>query len=165
MHSPIHERTLKHFKTHAPDFLPGGAVAARFAKAYPVVLLARTSATYESSVKAINDAGGKAIGINADAADRASLDAAFATIAKELPDHKLAAAIYNASAGLQPKPFVEVDPQVLETSIDVNMCVLLLFPFLCIDPFYHLAHLHNDKRYCQSQLSLHNTPSQIPNFT
>ncbi|KAI0515056.1 hypothetical protein F5B22DRAFT_199841 [Xylaria bambusicola] len=99
----------------------GGSVAARFAKEYPVVLLARTAATYEGSVKAINEAGGKAIGINADATDRASLDAAFEAIAKELPDHKLAAAIYNASAGLKPTPFVEIDPQVLEGSIDVNI--------------------------------------------
>ncbi|KAH8165481.1 hypothetical protein CIB48_g2782 [Xylaria polymorpha] len=99
----------------------GGAVASRFSKEYPVVLLARTPATYESSVKAINDAGGKAIGVSADAGNRASLDAAFATIAQQLPDHKLAAAIYNASGGLQPKPFVEVDPEVLEHSIDVNI--------------------------------------------
>lgn len=98
-------------------------MASRFSKTYPVVLLARTPATYESSVKAINDAGGKAIGIVADAGDRASLDAAFDTIAKELPDHKLAAAIYNASAGLSPKPFVEIDPSVLEGSINVNMYV------------------------------------------
>ncbi|KAI1182882.1 hypothetical protein F5B17DRAFT_163322 [Nemania serpens] len=99
----------------------GGAVASRFSKEYPVVLLARTPATYESSVKAINDAGGKAIGVVADAGDRASLDAAFDTIAKELPGHQLAAAIYNASGGLQPKPFVEVDPAVLESSINVNI--------------------------------------------
>ena len=45
-------------------------MASRFSKAYPVVLLARTPATYESSVKAINDAGGKAIGVVADAGDR-----------------------------------------------------------------------------------------------
>lgn len=62
--------------------------------------------------------------MSADAGNRASLDAAFATIAQQLPDHKLAAAIYNASGGLQPKPFVEVDPEVLEHSIDVNMYVL-----------------------------------------
>jgi hypothetical protein len=77
-------------------------------------------------VKAINESGGKAIGINADAGDRSSLDAAFAAIAKELPDHKLAAAIYNASAGLQPRPFVEADPSALETSINVNMSVASL---------------------------------------
>lgn len=78
-------------------------------------------------MKAVNDAGGKAIGISADSSDRASLDAAFETIAKELPDYKLAAAIYNASAGLRPTPFVEVDPEVLETSINVNMYVILIF--------------------------------------
>ncbi|KAI8623032.1 hypothetical protein F5Y19DRAFT_405890 [Xylariaceae sp. FL1651] len=99
----------------------GGAVAARFAKEYAVVLLARTPASYESSVKAVNGAGGKAIGVSADAADVDSLKAAFATIAKELPDHKLAAAVYNASGGMQPRPFVEIDPQVLEASIDVNI--------------------------------------------
>ncbi len=81
-------------------------------------------------MKAINAAGGKAIGVNADATDRASLDAAFATIAKELPDHKLAAAIYNASGGFKPTPFVEIDPQVLEGSIDVNMYVLHFRPSL-----------------------------------
>ncbi|KAI0390347.1 NAD(P)-binding protein [Xylariaceae sp. FL0594] len=99
----------------------GGAVASRFSQAYPVVLLARTPATYESSVKAINDAGGKAIGIVADSTDRASLDAAFDTIAKELPGHKLAAAIYNASAGPKPTPFVEIDPAALDLSVDVNI--------------------------------------------
>ncbi|KAI0191863.1 NAD(P)-binding protein [Astrocystis sublimbata] len=99
----------------------GGAVASRFSKEYPVVLLARTPASYESSVKAINDAGGKAIGVVADAGDRASLDAALETIAKELPDHKLAAAIYNASAGFKPKPFVEIEPEELDASINVNI--------------------------------------------
>ncbi|KAI1823512.1 NAD(P)-binding protein [Xylaria intraflava] len=99
----------------------GGAVAARFAKAYPVVLLARTAPTYEGIVKSINESGGKAIGLNADATDRASLDAAFETIAKELPDHKLAAAVYNASAGPRPGPFVEVDPKTLENSININI--------------------------------------------
>ncbi|KAI0155249.1 hypothetical protein GGR57DRAFT_501839 [Xylariaceae sp. FL1272] len=99
----------------------GGAVAAKFAKTYPVVLLARTPATYESSVKAINDAGGQAIGIDADATDASSLKTAFEQIAKALPDHKLAAAIYNASAGLIPTPFLEIDPSALESSIDVNI--------------------------------------------
>ncbi|KAI1326737.1 hypothetical protein F5Y16DRAFT_400048 [Xylariaceae sp. FL0255] len=99
----------------------GGAVAARFAKSYPVVLIARKPETYESSVSSIIASGGKALGIAADATDVSSLNAAFETIAKELPDHKLAAAIYNASGGLQPRPFVEIDPAVLESSIDVNI--------------------------------------------
>ncbi|KAI1338863.1 short chain dehydrogenase [Xylariaceae sp. FL0016] len=99
----------------------GRAAAVRFAKAYPTVLLARSSGSYENVVKEINDAGGKAVGISADAGDASSLRSAFDHIAKELPGHKLAAAIYNASGAPAPKPFVEAKPEELDASIDVNI--------------------------------------------
>ncbi|KAI1860028.1 uncharacterized protein JN550_011712 [Neoarthrinium moseri] len=99
----------------------GRACAIRFSKAYPVVLLARSSQSYQDTVKEINDGGGKAIGIDTDATSVESLNAAFETIKKELPDHKLAAAICNAAAGLKPQPFIEIKPEQLETSIDVNI--------------------------------------------
>lgn len=99
----------------------GRASAIRFSKTYPVALLSRSSQSYEATVKEINDAGGKAIGINADTTSIESLNEAFETIRKELPDHKLAAAIYNANTALAPKPFIEVKPEELEASIDGNM--------------------------------------------
>ncbi|KAH6658505.1 hypothetical protein BKA67DRAFT_656694 [Truncatella angustata] len=99
----------------------GRAAAIRFSKAYPVVLLSRSSKSYEATVKEINDAGGKAIGIDADASSIESLKAAFETIKKDLPDYKLAAAVFNPSARPAPKPFAEVQPEELESSIDANI--------------------------------------------
>jgi NADP-dependent 3-hydroxy acid dehydrogenase YdfG len=61
----------------------GGSVAKRFAAAYPVVLLARNPDNYESLVKEINGAGGKAIGVSADVADASSLKKAFGQIENE----------------------------------------------------------------------------------
>jgi NAD(P)-dependent dehydrogenase (short-subunit alcohol dehydrogenase family) len=100
---------------------PGRAAAIKFSKAYPVVLLARTPQSYQDTVKEINDAGGKAIGLNADASSVESLTTTFETISKELPDHKLAAVVFNPSAGFPPRPFLEVKLEELNSSIDVNM--------------------------------------------
>lgn len=86
-----------------------------------MALLSRSSQSYEATVKEINDAGGKAIGVNADASSIESLNAAFEIIQKEFADHKLAAAVFNPSAGFTPKPFTEVKPEELEASIDGNM--------------------------------------------
>lgn len=95
----------------------GASVAQLFAKAYPVALLARTEASYAPVVEAITAAGGQAIGITTDAADEASVDAAFARIAQEWPGAKLAAAVYNANAGFAFKPFLELTPQDLQTAV------------------------------------------------
>ncbi|KAK6072716.1 Glucose 1-dehydrogenase 2 [Seiridium cupressi] len=99
----------------------GRASAIRFSKAYPVVLLARSSQSYEATVKEINGAGGKAIGVNADTSSVESLTAAFDTIKKELPDHKLAAAVFNPSSRPSFKPFVELKAEDLENNIDVSI--------------------------------------------
>ncbi len=95
----------------------GASVAQHFAKAYPVALLARSESSYAPVVEAITKAGGTAIGITTDAADPASVDAAFAQIAKEWPQAKLAAAVYNANAGFAYKPFLELVPADLNTSL------------------------------------------------
>ncbi|KXJ96588.1 short chain dehydrogenase [Microdochium bolleyi] len=97
---------------------PGRATALRFAKAYPVVLLARKTESFQDTVSEINDAGGKALGIAADAADPQSVRAAFDKIKAELPDHKLAAAIYNVAAGFVRKPFLELSVEEFDASID-----------------------------------------------
>jgi hypothetical protein len=117
--------------------LSGRACALRFAKAYPVVLLARTSESYKETVDEINAANGKAIGIQADATDPASLSAAFDKIEKEFPDHKLAAAILNASGGFVRKPFLQITAEELDLSLDINASVSHCSPcygFLMLTP-------------------------------
>lgn len=74
-------------------------------------------------MKEINDSGGKAIGISTDSTSVESLNSAFETISKELPDHKLAAAVYNVAAWVPPKPFTEATLEELNGSINANMCV------------------------------------------
>jgi NAD(P)-dependent dehydrogenase (short-subunit alcohol dehydrogenase family) len=85
----------------------GTWLARRFAKAYPVALLARNPESYEALVKEINSDGGRAIGISADVSSEASVKSAFKTIAQEYNDAPCAAAIYNASGGFVKKPFLE----------------------------------------------------------
>ncbi len=98
----------------------GRSVALKFAQAYPVVLLARKPESYSSVVEEIRQAGGQAIGISADTADRKSVDAAFEAIEKELPGKKLAAAIFNVAAGFSRKGFLEQTPEEFEASLRGN---------------------------------------------
>lgn len=95
--------------------------AKRFAQAYPVVLLARREESYKDLVTEINKSGGKAFGIPTDLVDAAAVKSAFQTIKKELPDQKLAAAIYNVAAGLSMKPFLETTIEDLEASLKANV--------------------------------------------
>ena len=95
-------------------------MAIRFAKDYPVALLARKPESYSDIVKEIEQSGGKAIGITADAADPSSINSAFETIGKEFAGLKLAAAVFNPSAGFTRKPFLELDIKDLETSLAVS---------------------------------------------
>lgn len=74
-------------------------MALRFAKAYPVVLLARNKANYTDIVAEIKQAGGEAVGISTDTSDAASVAAAFEQIKKEFGDKKLAAAICKCLVG------------------------------------------------------------------
>ena len=98
----------------------GRSVALKFAKTYPVVLLARRPESFDPVVDEINRAGGRAVGISADTADRKSVDAAFDRIKQELPDAKLAAAVFNAAAGMSRKGFLEQTPEDLEASLRGN---------------------------------------------
>ncbi|KAJ2985726.1 hypothetical protein NUW58_g5378 [Xylaria curta] len=95
----------------------GRAVALRFAKAYPVVLMARRTESYHDTVSEITQAGGRAVGVSADVTDSKSLVSAFDAIKKELPDFKLAAAVYNVSSGYTIKPFLELRPEDLNDSL------------------------------------------------
>lgn len=98
----------------------GAAVALRFAKAYPVVVLARKPESYNDVVADIKKSGGKAIGISTDIADPESVASAFATIKKELPNTKLAAAIYNVGGGIGVKPFLESSIEEIDASLQSN---------------------------------------------
>ncbi|KAL1644799.1 hypothetical protein SLS58_004264 [Diplodia intermedia] len=99
----------------------GGAVARKFASAYPVVLLARNPDNYDGLVKDINGAGGKAIGISTDIADSKSVKAAFDKIGSEFGgDYGLAAAIFNASGRFVRKPFLELNEDEFNAGLDVS---------------------------------------------
>lgn len=95
-------------------------MARRFAKNYAVALLARKSENYEPFVKAINDAGGKAIGISTDTADGKSIKSAFDQINKERGSAPLVAAIFNVGGGFVRKPFLELSPQEYESGWQAN---------------------------------------------
>lgn len=82
----------------------GASIARVFAKAYPVVLLARTSSSYEPVVKEINSSGGQAVGISTDLSDDNSVKAAFDQIAQTYPGAGLAAAVFNSNGGFMPEP-------------------------------------------------------------
>jgi len=97
----------------------GRSVALKFAKAYPVALLARTPANYESIVEEINASGGKAIGISTDVSDSASVKAAFKQIESELGG-SCSAAVFNASGGFVRKPFLETEEKAFVTSMSVS---------------------------------------------
>ncbi|PSR82326.1 hypothetical protein BD289DRAFT_16755 [Coniella lustricola] len=102
----------------------GGAVAKRFAKAYPVILLARQEASYKATVDEITQAGGRAIGVPTDVSDAAAVKHALetATASKELQldaNAKLVAAVYNASVFVM-KPFLELEKEDLDKSLQVN---------------------------------------------
>lgn len=109
----------------------GASVARHFAKTYPVVLLARTAASYEPIVADINANGGKAIGIASDATDPAAVQAVFEQIAKELPGHQLAAAVYNPAAGMKYLPFLEQELATLDASLATNVYGKVA-PFQCM---------------------------------
>jgi NAD(P)-dependent dehydrogenase (short-subunit alcohol dehydrogenase family) len=98
----------------------GRSVALKFAKTYPVVLLARKPESYSSIVEEINKSGGQAVGISTDTSDPKSVASAFETIKKELPDKQLAAAIFNASGGMSRKGFLDQTLDDLDTSLKAN---------------------------------------------
>lgn len=98
----------------------GAAVARRFAKAYPVFLLARGSDKFEELAKEINNSGGQAYGISADVTSADSLKAAFAEIDQKLPGASCSAAIFNAAAGFHRKPLLELTEKEFGSGFEVS---------------------------------------------
>jgi NAD(P)-dependent dehydrogenase (short-subunit alcohol dehydrogenase family) len=104
----------------------GRSVVLKFSQEYPVVLLSRQPDSYKDVVDQINKAGGRAIGVSADATDESSLVSAFETISKEFKDLQLVAAIYNVRPNSRPhrKPFLELKLEDLDTSLNGNVFVV-----------------------------------------
>lgn len=98
----------------------GASVARRFAKAYPVALLARSPENYESLVKEINSSGGKAIGISTDVSSEESVQNAFAKIKQEFQGAGCAAAMFNASGGFVRKPLLEMKVEEFSKSWEIS---------------------------------------------
>ncbi|KAL5391494.1 hypothetical protein DPSP01_001358 [Paraphaeosphaeria sporulosa] len=105
----------------------GASVARRFAKAYPVILLARGTDKFEKLAQEINDAGGKAVGISADVSSAESLTSAFKQIEKEFPGASAAAAVFNAAGGFVRKPFLEVTEDEFRGGWEVSQKGAFLF--------------------------------------
>ncbi|KAJ5620337.1 hypothetical protein N7510_004321 [Penicillium lagena] len=111
-------------RVHSLCYIPsltsyqGASVARTFAKAYPVVLLARSPSSYEPVVKEINSSGGHAVGISTDLSDSNSVKAAFDQIAEKFPGAGLAAAVFNSSGTFVRKPFLEVTEEEYSTALD-----------------------------------------------
>jgi NAD(P)-dependent dehydrogenase (short-subunit alcohol dehydrogenase family) len=98
----------------------GRSVALKFAKTYPVALLARNPDNYESIVKEIKAAGGQAIGIATDVSSESAVKNAFAEIEKEFKGKKLAAAIFNVGGRFVRKPFLEMTLDEYEAGYIAN---------------------------------------------
>ena len=98
----------------------GASSARRFAKEYPVILLARREISFDSLAKQINEDGGKAIGISADVSSEESLQNAFRQIDQHFPGAACAAAIFNSAGGFVRKPLLEVTLKEFESGFEVN---------------------------------------------
>ena len=99
----------------------GTSLAHRFAKTYPVALLARKPESYEGLEQEINNSGGKAVGVSADVSSEDSVKAAFKSIAEQYDNAPCAAAIFNASGGFVRKPFLESQVEDLEKGWTVTV--------------------------------------------
>lgn len=64
----------------------GAAIARRFAKAYPVVLLARKEDSFRALIQEIQESGQTAVGIATDVGKESSVKDAFAQIHKTFGD-------------------------------------------------------------------------------
>lgn len=82
-----------------------------------MVLLARRPESVDEIVTEIKKAGGEAVGVATDLTDPQSVKSAFEKIKTELPDTKLAAAVYNVSSGFVRKPFLEQKLEDLQAGL------------------------------------------------
>ncbi|GAB1202347.1 hypothetical protein APSETT445_000959 [Aspergillus pseudonomiae] len=94
----------------------GASIARRFAKAYPVVLLARSQASLDPLVQGINQDGGCAIGIPADVTNAGSLSSTLKQIEQQFgSDLTVSAAIFNVASKFTRAPFLDSDAEFLDS--------------------------------------------------
>ncbi|KAK5050932.1 hypothetical protein LTR84_003491 [Exophiala bonariae] len=99
----------------------GAAIAKKFAKAYSVVLLARSTSSYASLAKEINEGGGNAIGVSTDVSSAESIKNVLKEIDEKFgKEATCAAAIFNAAGKLVIKPFLEQTEESFLAPFDVN---------------------------------------------
>jgi NAD(P)-dependent dehydrogenase (short-subunit alcohol dehydrogenase family) len=104
----------------------GRSCALRFARTYPVILLARRTESLTPVVEEIRASGGRAVGIAADVSDASSLDAAIKAATTTGDEHdgsavpkgaRLAAAVYNVGSPFSMKPFLELTEHDFESGM------------------------------------------------
>ncbi|KAE8387700.1 NAD(P)-binding protein [Aspergillus alliaceus] len=94
----------------------GAAIARRFAKAYPVVLLARTQANLVPLAQSIHQNGGSALAISADVTNADAIDSTMAQIKTHFGrDVSVAAAIFNVASKFTRKPFLDSNAEFLDS--------------------------------------------------
>ncbi|KAL2265455.1 hypothetical protein VTJ83DRAFT_6555 [Remersonia thermophila] len=98
----------------------GRAVALRFARTYPVALLARGEASYADVVAEITRNGGEAVGVRADVSDEKSLAAALEVVKGKFQGKGLAVGVFNVSSPVSIKPFLETKLKDLDQSLAAN---------------------------------------------
>lgn len=86
----------------------GSSVAHKFARTYPVALLARSKENLDPVVESIRSRGGKAIGCVTDVADQGNMETTFKHISNDFPDCTITAAVYNVGGAFKRGPFFDV---------------------------------------------------------
>lgn len=100
-------------------------MAKKFAKEYPVALLARSEQFAENLAAEINAEGGTAVSYKTDVSDEASVEAAIDQIRLAFGTN-CAAAVFNASSRPFPKPFSWQSPDDLRHGLDISLYVNLV---------------------------------------
>ncbi|KAK4498645.1 hypothetical protein PRZ48_009155 [Zasmidium cellare] len=99
----------------------GAALARRFAQKYPVFLLARSSASYDTTVEEIKSTGGQAYGVPADISSAQGVKMAFEEIEQKVgKDASCAVALFNASARPAWKPFLDLTEEDFDASYAIS---------------------------------------------
>ncbi|BCS29311.1 uncharacterized protein APUU_70881A [Aspergillus puulaauensis] len=104
----------------------GAALARKFAKQYPVALLARSTNFARELASQIEADGGTAISYQVDISDAASVEVAFNGIRKQFGTN-CAAALFNASSRPFPKPFLWQSDDDLGYALDISLTGAYLF--------------------------------------
>ncbi|KAJ5802461.1 uncharacterized protein N7503_004911 [Penicillium pulvis] len=97
----------------------GSAVARRFARCYPVILLARSQESLDPLIKEITQSGGSAMGVPTDVTSASSMGSTMDQVkAKFGNDITVAAAIYNVASKFLMKSFLDQSPDEFFGSLE-----------------------------------------------